>query len=329
VGMMIVSLEGRFLAVNRTFCEYLGYSEEELLRMTVADVTQPEDWPLFSAKLQEAVATGAGFQRFEKRSRHKSGCTVYMETSVSLIRIPNGKPQYFVGEVLNVTERKMAEQSLAAANRRLIDAQEEERARIARDLHDDINQRLALLAIGLDQLRHGSSADTGEQLSELLRQTNEISVDIQSISHQLHPSKLEYLGIVSAMRSFCKETGEKQRVDVHFSDENIPARVPREVSICLFRVLQEALRNAIKYSGVRCFEVCLYGAPDGVGLRVSDLGVGFDPEAGGNPRGLGLISMRERLRLVQGALSIATKPDGGTTVDAFIPTTVEVNAAAS
>jgi signal transduction histidine kinase len=257
-----------------------------------------------------------------------------METSISLIRTPNGEPQYFVGEVLNVTERKMAEQSLAAANRRLIDAQEEERARIARDLHDDINQRLALLAIGLEQLKQDSpesSADLGERLGELFNQSQEISSDIQSISHQLHPSKLEYFGIVSAMRSFCKETGEKQRVAVHFSDENIPARVPREVSICLFRVLQEALRNAIKYSGVRCFEVCLYGAPDGVGLRVSDLGVGFDLEAGGNPRGLGLISMRERLRLVQGALSIATKPDGGTTVDAFIPTTVagKFNAAAS
>ena len=332
VGMIIASLDGRFLAVNPTFCEYLGYSEEELLRMTVEEVTQPEDWPLFSAKLQEAVATGASFRRFEKRCRHKSGCTVYMESSVSLIRTPDGKPQYFVGESLNVTERKMVEQSLAQANLRLIDAQEEERARIARDLHDDINQRLALLAIALQQLGRDlpeSAADLGQRLDELFEQTIEISTDVQSISHELHPSKLEYFGIVSAITSFCQELEKKQKLEIHFSNENAPATVPRETSICLFRVLQEALRNAVKHSGVRRFEVCLYGTPGGIGLRVSDSGVGFDVE--NSKWGLGLISMRERLRLVQGALSIRTKPGGGTTIDAFAPTTGEgkFNAAAS
>jgi signal transduction histidine kinase len=243
-----------------------------------------------------------------------------METSASLIRTPDGKPQYFVGEVLNVTDRKMAEQSLADANRRLIDAQEEERARIARDLHDDVNQRLALLAIGIEQLRQGSAGSSAE-LDELVRQTDEISADIQSISHQLHPSKLEYLGMVSAIRSFCKESEEKQKVDIHFSNENVPATVPREVSICLFRVLQEALRNGIKHSGVRRFKVCLQGTPGGIRLRVSDSGVGFDIESVNSPRGLGLISMRERVRLVQGALSIETTPGGGTTIDAFAPIT--------
>ena len=324
VGMMIVSLDGRFLAVNRTFCAYLGYTEAELLHMTVEEVTQPEDWPSFSAKLREAVAMRTSFQRFEKRCRHKSGCTVYTESSAFLIHSPSGEPQYFVGEAVNVTERKMAEQSLADANRRLIDAQEEERARIARELHDDINQRLALLAIGLDQLRENSPesrADLEERLGDLLRQTREISSDIHSISHQLHSSKLEYLGIEAAMRGFCKETGEKQGVEIHFANENVPAGVPRDVSICLFRVSQEALSNAMKHSGVRRFEVCLQGAPGGIRLRVSDLGVGFDIESGNGQRGLGLISMRERLRLVQGTLSIRTTPGGGTTIDAFVPIT--------
>jgi signal transduction histidine kinase len=264
------------------------------------------------------------FQRFEKRCRHKSGCTVYTESSAFLIHSPSGEPQYFVGEAVNVTERKMAEQSLADANRRLIDAQEEERARIARDLHDDINQRLALLAIGLDQLRENSPesrANLEERLGNLLRQTREISSDIHSISHQLHSSKLEYLGIEAAMRGFCKETGEKQGVEIHFANENVPAGVPRDVSICLFRVSQEALSNAMKHSGVRHFEVCLQGAPGGIRLRVSDLGVGFDIESGNGQRGLGLISMRERLRLVQGTLSIRTTPGGGTTIDAFVPIT--------
>jgi signal transduction histidine kinase len=123
------------------------------------------------------------------------------------------------------------------------------------------------------------------------------------------------------MKSFCKETGEKQGADVHFSNENIPAGVPREVSICLFRVLQEALRNAMKHSGVRRFEVCLQGVPGGIGLRVSDSGIGFDIESGNSPRGLGLISMRERVRLAHGTLSVGTTRGRGTTIDAFVPIT--------
>ena len=149
VGMVIVSLEGRFLAANKAFCDSLGYTEEELQEKTVESVTLSEDWPAFSKKLREALTEGRGFQWFEKRCLHKSGRIVYTASSASLIRSRNGDPQYFVGEVLDVTMRKEAEQALADMTRKLIAAQEQERTRIARELHDDINQRLAMLAVEL------------------------------------------------------------------------------------------------------------------------------------------------------------------------------------
>ncbi len=326
VGMVVLSPDGRYLAANDTFCDYLGYTEEELRQLTVEYITEPEDWPSFSDKMGEAISTGANFKRIEKRCRHKSGRTVHTESSASLIRSASGEPQYFVGEVVDVTERKEAEESLADANRRMIEAQEQERARIARDLHDDVNQRLAMLAIELDQLIQESPqiGNLRERLEEIFKRTQDISIDIQSISHQLHPAKIEQLGIVAAVRSFCSESAKRQGVEVFFSNDEVPADIPNEVSVCLFRVLQEALHNAVKHSGARHFEVKLYCTPDGIGVRVSDHGVGFDVASAGISPGLGLTSMRERLRLVQGSLEVQSSLNAGTTIDACVPILREV-----
>jgi PAS domain S-box-containing protein len=331
VGMIIVSPDGHFLAANEVFCGYLGYTEEELRQMTVQAVTQPEDWPQFSAKLAQVLATGGSFQRFEKRCRHKSGRTVYTESSASLIRTPRGEPRYFVGEVLDITERKRAEEALTSVNQRVIEAQEQEAARIARDLHDDINQQLTILMIGLEMLKKKallSPEELREQMSELSQQAEKISSGVRSISHRLHSSELEYLGLVAAMKGHCKESAKQHRVQIDFSHDEVLPTVSYEISLCLFRVLQEALHNAVKHSGAGRFEVHLYEVPEGIGLRVTDAGVGFDPHAVINQSGLGLVSMRERLRLVQGTLCIGTKPGGGTTLEAFVPTNCKSHAAA-
>jgi PAS domain S-box-containing protein len=156
VGMVIVSPEGRFLAANGTFCDCLGYTEEELLAKTVESVTFSADWPAFSHKLGEAITEGIGLWRFEKRCLHKSGDIIYTESSASLIRNRNGEPQYFVGGVLDVTKRKESEEVLSEMTRKLIQAQEQERARIGRELHDDINQRPAMPAVELEQLQDTS-----------------------------------------------------------------------------------------------------------------------------------------------------------------------------
>jgi signal transduction histidine kinase len=226
-----------------------------------------------------------------------------------------------VGMVADITESKQAEAALADVSRRLIDAQEQERSRIARELHDDIGQRLSLLAVKLEQL-HLDPPDLPEvriRMGELRVQASEIATDIQTLSHELHSTKLEYLGPVAAMRGHCQELGEQTKVKVDFKSQDLLSPLPPDISLCLFRVLQEALRNAVKHSGARDIEVGLWGTPDEVHLSVSDRGVGFDSEAAKRGRGLGLVSMEERLKLHKGMLSIESHPKQGTTIHARVP----------
>lgn len=324
VGMVIVSLQGRFLGANKTFCDYLGYTEEELQEKTVESITLAEDWPAISRKLNETLVDGKNFQWFEKRCLHKSGRIVYTESSASLIRGTDGAPQYFVGEVLDVTSRKESEAALLEMAGKLIEAQEQERARIGRELHDDITQRIALVAIELEQLKRiAPAADVAfhKQVHHLRKQLLDTSKDIQSLSHRLHSSKLEYLGLDAAAGSFCRELSKKHKVEIDFSHDGISRSVPQEVSLCVYRVLQEALQNGVKHSGVRHFDVKLHGTSGEIQLTVSDSGIGFDPQETMNPRGLGLVSMRERVRLLNGKITVQSKPRDGTTIHVSVPFT--------
>jgi len=202
----------------------------------------------------------------------------------------------------------------------LIEAHEEERTWIGRELHDDINQRLALLAVKLDQWRQHapSTPELSEKFRHAQEQISQIAMDVQGLSHRLHSSKLEYLGLATAANSFCKELSEQNKVEVQFKHAGIPGNLPKEVSLCLFRVLQEALQNGVKHSGVRSFAVDLYGTADVIDLTVADGGSGFSEQETFSRSGLGLISMRERLQLVGGELSMNSKPGRGTTIHARV-----------
>jgi signal transduction histidine kinase len=233
-----------------------------------------------------------------------------------------GRILRIIGIVADVTERKLAEEALAGVSRRLIEAQEQERARIARELHDDIGQRLALLTVELSQPPiHLTSlpVEVANHLSELQKQSAEIANDVQSLSRKLHSSKLEYLGIAAAMRAFCHEFSDQQNVEVAFAHDEVPRTLSQEISLCLFRVLQEALQNAIKHSGVRHFDAELRYAPDAIDLTVRDSGSGLDVQQAMKTRGLGLISMAERVKLVDGQLSIDSQPNRGTAIHARVP----------
>jgi signal transduction histidine kinase len=222
---------------------------------------------------------------------------------------------------LEVAQRKLAEEALSRANRRLIEAHEEERTRIARELHDDINQRLAMLAMHLDGMKRdlpASAANLKQGIEEANKQVSGVGDDIQALSHRLHNSKLEYLGLTAAVDSFCRELSDRHGVEIDFHSEGIPKELPKEKSLCLFRVMQEALQNATKHSGSRRFEVSLIGALNEVNLTVRDSGTGFDPEGAVKGRGLGLISMKERMNLVGGELSIESQPQLGTTIYARV-----------
>lgn len=236
----------------------------------------------------------------------------------------------YIGCADDITEQKEMEAARAEISGRLIRAQEEERARIARELHDDINQKLGLLAIDIQQLQQRlGGLDSGAQqaLTQLFEKTNRISGDVQRLSHQLHSSRLDYLGLPAALRRLCQEFAAQHHIPTECEVETAPPAIPREVGLCLFRIAQECLNNTAKHSTAKNAKVQLLW--DGVTLRmkVSDDGVGFDTEkvnARQDP-GLGLISMRERLRLVNGTFSITSDPGVSTTVTATIPLRQDLN----
>src|SRR6201993_5324558 len=217
----------------------------------------------------------------------------------------------------DIPRRKQMEEALSDMSRKLIESQEQERARIGRELHDDINQRLAMLSLELEQL-HENPSEVQSRVQELRREMAEVSNDVQAMSHDLHSSKLEYLGVVAGIKSWCKEFSERQRVEIDFSND-VRSALPFEIGLSLFRVLQEALHNATKHSGVKRIEVQLREDSGEIHLIIRDSGKGFDVEAALQGKGLGLTSMRERVRLMNGTFSIESKPMGGTTIHVRVP----------
>ena len=223
--------------------------------------------------------------------------------------------------VAEVEEAHTAEEALSGLSRKLMMAQEEDRARIARALLEDLGQRAAVLAIQLHRVVQALPAGTSEHAG--VQQTSEQVADlvhgIQAIAHGLHSAQLEFLGLAPAAAALCRELEERHDVAIRFTHERAPAQLPTDVALCLFRVLQESLDNAIRHSGVHVFEVSLQGSPADVLLQVTDCGAGFDPGVPGRNRGLGLISMKERLALVRGEIQITSRVGAGTAILARVP----------
>jgi signal transduction histidine kinase len=212
----------------------------------------------------------------------------------------------------------------------LINAQEMERRRLASELHDDFSQRLALLTLGLENASEtlpDSSEATKRQLHELLNSASELGADLHTVSHRLHPSALEKLGLVPGLKALCEEFTSRQGIKIVFSSKNIPRSVPPNVALCLFRIVQESLQNLRKYSGASQGRVNLRKEGDKLFLSVSDEGHGFDMMEMRNRVGLGIRSMGERARLVGGQFEIHSGPGKGTKIDVCVPLQPENEAA--
>lgn len=239
----------------------------------------------------------------------------------------------YIGSCTDITDRKLAEEALSTVGQRLMEAQEQERSRIARELHDDINQRLALLANRIQESSQATAANTDssqkKELGDIWRLTNEIATDIQHISHQLHPSKLHYLGLAATVRDLCQEFSRQHKIDVDCVVRDLPPDLGENVSLNLFRVAQESLHNIVKHSRAHHVRVELTGQSGAIQLRVSDDGCGFNSEHARSTDGLGLISMRERLRSVGGEFSIWSRQSLGTQVEASVPVSNEPTRRAS
>jgi signal transduction histidine kinase/ABC-type uncharacterized transport system substrate-binding protein len=222
----------------------------------------------------------------------------------------------------DITDRKLAEREREELAGRLIEAQEHERSRLARELHDDFNQRLAVLAIDLErcaEMMSDSPGQASERMLELWNRASEIGADLHTLSHQLHSSTLQSLGLVLGVGAFCNEFSQQQNIQVDFAHENIPRSVPPEVALCLFRIVQEGLRNVKKHSGASRAEVRLEGNTDAIHLSIFDRGSGFDRGDPSTRAGLGMRSMEERLRLIGGRFEIKSAPMEGTRIEAWVP----------
>jgi PAS domain S-box-containing protein len=309
-----ISLDGRMLDCNDGWARILGYeSRDELIgRYASESYFNPAQR---QGLVDELLEDQAVFSR-ELQMRRKDGTPVWVLFNAALNSEHN--IPIVQSTMIDISDWKRAEEAVLCMTRKLVDAQEQERARIGRELHDDINQRLALLAVELEQLGDEPSAFSQSRVQELRKQMDEICSDVEALSHELHSSKLQYLGVVAGMRSWCMEYGERQRMEIDFTSD-VNSSVPFEIGLSLLRILQEALHNAAKYSGVKRVQVQLREERGDIHLRVKDSGKGFDVESALRGEGLGLTSMRERVRLVNGTITIDSDPTRGTTICVRIP----------
>jgi PAS domain S-box-containing protein len=226
----------------------------------------------------------------------------------------------YIGSAVDVTQHKLAEAALSTMSQHLIEAQEKERTWIARELHDDIGQRFALLMMNMEPLcKRTSLAEIQVGIHEAIQQISELASETRALSHRLHSPSLDYVGLEVAASACCRELSEHHKVKISFHSEDMPTDLSPEVSLCLYRILQESLRNAMKHSGSRHFQVFLKGGTGEIELTVKDSGTGFEPEQAFTGPGIGLSSMKERLKLVNGMLSIDSELGLGTRINARVP----------
>ncbi len=324
VAMLVTdALEQKNELVNDKFTALFGYSVEDVPSVerwwTLAypdesyRQTIRKEW---HARVLEAVKNHSEIAPMEARVCSKDGSFRHIEFHFASLGEIN------LVSFVDLTDHKNAQQELAKVGGRLIDAQEKERTRIARDLHDDICQRLALLAIELETLGEtpvDSRPTIRKHVNKMKKRVSEILSDVEAISRELHSSKLELLGLNAAVKSLCRQFSADHKVKIDFSPADLPASLPKDASICLFRIAQEALNNCVKHSGADRYHVRLSEKPGEVHLSVCDGGVGFEPETAINSGGLGLISMRERITMVNGTIAIKSKPRGGTEIHCTVP----------
>ena len=306
---------------NRPWLEFTGRSIETELGNGWAKGVHPEDIRGCMDTYTNAFDRRESF-KMQYRLRRNDGQYRWV-FNIGVPRFdPNGSFAGYIGSCNDITENKRAEDALARLSSQLIEAQEEERKRIARELHDDYNQRLAMLALDLENLAEkigDSDGDGAQQLQDFYERVSELGADLHSLSHRLHSSTLESLGLVAGVGAFCKEFAEQQGIQVDFAHENVPHGISEDAALCIFRIAQEGLRNIKRHSGADRAEVRLEGLGDKLHLSVADPGRGFDVNKRSPQSGIGIRSMKERLRFLGGNLELHSRPMAGTRIDAWLP----------
>jgi PAS domain S-box-containing protein len=305
---------------NRGWLEFTGRTMEQELGDGWAVGVHPED---LQKCLQVYVTSFDARQPFkmEYRLRRHDGEYRWIQDTGAPRFLPDGSFAGYIGCCVDIHDRRELEITRRDLAGRLMTAQEEERGRIARELHDDIGQSLALLGIQMQRASQAASADPEKRidLHELRDKVKEISSKITRLSHRLHSSELEYLGLAIAVKSLCREFSRNSNVAIECECDPLPASLKDDVSVAFLRIIQEALHNVAKHSQAQLVRVRLAWVGQELTLSVSDDGVGFDANRGPRKPGLGLISMRERMLMMGGELEISSQPGCGTQIRVRAP----------
>ena len=320
--------------VNEAYCRFFGRRREELIGRPFLELI-PE--PARDATLDHvhSLVKNPRVVSYEHEVLLPDGSIGWQLWVNHVILATDGRVMELQGIGRDITDRKRAEEALRGNEMalrasyeqvqdlagRLIASQEAERTRLARELHDDISQQLAALSIALSSLKRRlpeDAADAHEELARLQRRTVELSDDIRHLSHELHPGVLQHAGLVAALKAHCVEFRGLHAIEVTVDAEDLDG-IPPAVSLCLYRVAQEALQNVARHADARHARVVLARSADGLELSVSDDGRGFDLAEARRAGGLGLISLDERVRLVRGNVRIDTRPQRGTELRVRVP----------
>ena len=308
--------------VNRPWLDFTGRSIDAELGTGWTDSVHPGDLSRRLETYRHAFDRREVFRMEYRLRRHDGEYRWVLDTGAPRFLVDGGFAGY-IGSAIDVTDLKLAGLALSSLSQRLMQAHEHERTWVARELQDDLCQRLVVLTTELHQVAESSAGNNEEEMrgrvEELSGQFSVVASEIFALSDQLHWSNLERLGLAAATRIFCKELDPERQVTIVVDDTGIPADMPNDIAVTLFRVMQEAVRNAVKHSAVGDVTVSLRGARGEIQLDVADQGVGFDPEAVMRRQSLGLIGMRERLSLVRGECTIESRPGGGTRIHARVP----------
>jgi PAS domain S-box-containing protein len=321
--------ETRVTYLNQTWLDYTGWPLDAALGDRWVEILHPDEVERCCDVYEKAFEQRKPYQ-VEYRVRRHDGEYRWVVTAGVPRYDVDGSVLGYIGTCVDIADRKLAEEALSRVSQKLIEAHEEEGARIARELHDDINQRLALASVRLGYLKQNppaSAADLGQEIGTVNQEIADLVTDIQALSHGLHPARLELLGLERAAAAFCEEFANRHDVTIDGHFENIPKALPREISLCLYRVLQEALQNVVKHGVSRHAHVSLNGHIDTIDLTIEDSGAGFDPHEAMRGPGLGLTSMKERLKVIGGQLAVHSQKGRGTTIHAVAPLGILAKAA--
>jgi two-component system CheB/CheR fusion protein len=354
VPLVVLDRELAIKMINRAFSDLCVRSLSELEGRSFCDLAARQ-WNLTLLRPQLAALVEKIHEPAEFELEHETGGTNMQVLQVNARAMGDGSDRIVLLAIQNITVRKLAERLLRREKERLegrvavtelaldrtqeelralaaslFDAQEEERRRVARELHDDLAQKVALLDLTTERIQQGlrtKSAEVGTQMDELRRQITQLAQDLRRIAYQLHPTILDDLGLGFALKQLCEEFGQRENLPVHFTSRSLPS-VPVTIGGALYRITQEALRNVAKHAGKTEVDVTLTGARRTLRLKISDQGHGFEPGEARTRGGMGILNMEERVRLLGGRFILKAQPGKGVTltVQVALPDNVPLKA---